>query len=78
MTDLRNAVPRSVWRSSVSGLIVLVAGVLLSLGGIAVAVIGAFGVDTVSVLYFYAGAIACYAVGYPLILSYARYFKKKS
>lgn len=78
MKELRNAVPRSVWRSSVSGFMVLVAGILLSLGGGLVAVIDAFGADTLPASYFFVGAAVCYVVGTPLILSYARQFKKES
>ncbi|NEN04714.1 hypothetical protein G3T36_02415 [Diaminobutyricibacter tongyongensis] len=74
IADLRAAVPRRTWVVSVTGAILLVLGVLLSIAAGVIAFVAATEPVAISPAALFASALACYAIGYPMMLALARNF----
>ena len=72
IADLRAAVPQRIWIVSVTGAILLVLGVLLSIAAGAVGLVAATEPVAISPVALFASALVCYAIGYPMMLAFTR------
>jgi len=78
VAELRGAVSRGAWATSIFGLCLLVVGVTISIVAVVLAIISAAHPGAASPLLLLALSLGCYAVGFPMLLAFARDAKRQS